>query len=120
LCRNSGGNNPNRFQILYLLPGFLIANDFQHKGKCYGGRGVRTKAEARAARERRRKEVKSIKPISKLLRHKNTRTTEIYLHSIDDATREAMRSLEGQFLAKTTTQSHYQNEDEKIKNDITY
>jgi integrase len=62
----------------------------------------------------------STKTISKLLRHKNTRTTEIYLHSIDDAAREAMRSVEGQFLAETTTRSHYQNEDEKIKSDVNH
>jgi integrase len=62
----------------------------------------------------------STKTVQKLLRHKHHRTTEIYLHSIDDAAREAMRSLEGQFLVKTTTQSHYQNEDEKIKNDVSY
>jgi integrase len=62
----------------------------------------------------------STKTISKLLRHKNTRTTEIYLHSIDDAAREAMRSVEGQFFGKTTTRSHYQNGNEKIKKDVTY
>jgi integrase len=60
----------------------------------------------------------STKTISKLLRHKNTRTTEIYLHSIDEAAREAMRSVEGEFSAKTTTQSHYQKEGEKIKNGV--
>ena len=62
----------------------------------------------------------STKTISKLLRHKNTRTTEIYLHSIDGAAREAMRSVEGEFSVKTTTQSHYQNGDEKIKNGASY
>jgi integrase len=62
----------------------------------------------------------STKTISKLLRHKNTRTTEIYLHSIDEAAREAMRSIEGEFSVKTTTQSHYQNEGEKIKNGVSY
>jgi len=60
----------------------------------------------------------STKTISKLLRHKNTRTTEIYLHSIDKAAREAMRSLEGEFSVKTTTQSHYQNENEKIRGSV--
>jgi hypothetical protein len=62
----------------------------------------------------------STKTISKLLRHKNTRTTEIYLHSIDEAAREAMRSIEGEFSDKTTTQIHYQDGDKKIKNYVTY
>jgi integrase len=61
----------------------------------------------------------STKTISKLLRHKNTRTTEIYLHSIEEAAREAMRSVEGEFSVKTTTQSHYQNEVGKIGNGAT-
>ena len=39
------------------------AYDFQYKGKRYGEWGFKTKAEARSARERRRKEIKSIKPI---------------------------------------------------------
>ena len=60
----------------------------------------------------------STKTISKLLRHKNTRTTEIYLHSIDEAAREAMRSLEGELLVKTTTQNHYQNEGEKMRSGV--
>lgn len=58
--------------------------------------------------------------VQKLLRHKHHRTTEIYLHSIDNAVRETMRSVEGQFLAKTTTQNHYQNEEEKIRKDVRY
>ena len=41
------------------------AYDFQHKGKRYGGRGFRTKAEARAAREKRRREIQESKPIQK-------------------------------------------------------
>jgi integrase len=62
----------------------------------------------------------STKTVQKLLRHKHHRTTEIYLHSIDNAAREAMRSVEGQFLVKTTTQNHYQNEKEKIRKDVNY
>jgi integrase len=62
----------------------------------------------------------STKTVQKLLRHKHHRTTEIYLHSIDNATREAMRSIEGQFLVKTTTQNHNQNEEEKIRGDVNY
>jgi len=62
----------------------------------------------------------STKTVQKLLRHKHHRTTEIYLHSIDNAAREAMRSIEGQFLVKTTTQNHNQNEEEKIRKDVNY
>ena len=62
----------------------------------------------------------STKTVQKLLRHKNHRTTEIYLHSIDEAAREAMRLVEGEFSAETTTQIHYQNGDEKIKNGVSY
>jgi integrase len=62
----------------------------------------------------------STKTVQKLLRHKNHRTTELYLHSIDEAAREAMRLVEGQFSAETTTQNHYQNEDEKNKKAVTY
>lgn len=62
----------------------------------------------------------STKTVQKLLRHKHHRTTEIYLHSIDNAAREAMKSIEGQFLVKTTTQNHNQNEEEKIRKDINY
>lgn len=35
---------------------------FQYRKKTYGGRGFKTKAEARAAREERRKEVKLVMP----------------------------------------------------------
>jgi len=38
--------------------------------------------------------------ISKLLRHKSIRTTEIYLHSVDESQRSAMVSLEGKFTSK--------------------
>ena len=62
----------------------------------------------------------STKTVQKLLRHKHHRTTEIYLHSIDEQVREAMRLVEGEFSVKTTTRSHYQNEDEKIRNSVNY
>jgi len=40
------------------------------------------------------------KAVSGLLRHKNLRTTEIYLHSIDESQRSAMDGLEGKFAPK--------------------
>ena len=40
------------------------------------------------------------KAISSLLRHKNLRTTEIYLHSIDGSDRSAVESIEGKFAPK--------------------
>lgn len=57
----------------------------------------------------------STKTIQKLLRHKNHRTTEIYLHSIDEQVREAMRMVEGVFSTKTTTETHNQNQTEEIQ-----
>jgi hypothetical protein len=48
----------------------------------------------------------STKTVQKLLRHKNHRTTEIYLHSIDESAREAMRLVEGEFSAEIT-RSHF-------------
>ena len=42
------------------------------------------------------------KAVSGLLRHKNLRTTEIYLHSIDESQRSAMDGLEGKFAPKKT------------------
>ncbi|MFA5323346.1 MAG: tyrosine-type recombinase/integrase [Smithella sp.] len=48
--------------------------------------------------------------VSKLLRHKNLRTTEIYLHSLDESQRLAMEKIEGKFTSKNenplTTPSH--------------
>lgn len=49
----------------------------------------------------RRPEV-GTKAVSGLLRHKNLRTTEIYLHSIDESQRSAMDGLEGKFAPKKT------------------
>ncbi len=43
------------------------------------------------------KEKASTQAVSKLLRHKNLRTTEIYLHSIDESQRIAMTGIEGKF-----------------------
>ena len=40
------------------------------------------------------------KAVSGLLRHKNLRTTEIYLHSIDESHRAAVVQIEGKFSPK--------------------
>jgi len=37
--------------------------------------------------------------VSKLLRHKNLRTTVIYLHSLDEIQRSAMTNIEGKFTS---------------------
>lgn len=55
----------------------------------------------------------STKTVQKLLRHKNLRTTELYLHSIDEQARRALASLEGVFSTKTTTKTHNQDESEE-------
>jgi integrase len=50
----------------------------------------------------------SLPVISKLLRHKNLQTTEIYLQAIDPRFRETMRLLEGNvisFLSETVTEN---------------
>ncbi len=41
-----------------------------------------------------------IKAVSGLLRHKNLRTTEIYLHSIDEGQRIAIDKIQGKFTRK--------------------
>jgi integrase len=41
-----------------------------------------------------------IKAVSGLLRHKNLRTTEIYLHSIDEGQRIAIDKIQGKFTSK--------------------
>jgi integrase len=38
-----------------------------------------------------------VKAVSGLLRHKNLRTTEIYLHSIDEGQRVAIEKIQGKF-----------------------
>ena len=45
------------------------------------------------------KEKVSLKTISKTLRHKNLKTTEIYLRSIDGQQKEALTKIEGKFVA---------------------
>ena len=55
-----------------------------------------------------KKKVGSSRVISKLLRHKNLQTTEIYLQAIDPRFRETMRLLEGNvisFLSETLTEN---------------
>jgi len=42
----------------------------------------------------------STKTLQRLLRHKELRTTEIYLHLVDEAVRDAMSSVEGIFVDK--------------------
>lgn len=44
----------------------------------------------------------SLKTVSGLLRHKNVRTTEIYLHSLDNSHLEATSKIEGIFTSKMT------------------
>lgn len=51
------------------------------------------------------KEKISLKAISGLLRHKSLKTTEIYLHSIDESAREAMTRVEGKFTSNPS-ESH--------------
>jgi integrase len=48
------------------------------------------------------KEKTGLKVISGLLRHKTLKTTEIYLHSIDESQRSAMGQIEGKFTPKNT------------------
>jgi integrase len=45
-----------------------------------------------------------LKSVSKLLRHKNLKTTEIYIHSIDESVRQATTKIEGKFTPKMTNQ----------------
>lgn len=43
----------------------------------------------------------SLKTLQMLLRHRNAKTTEIYVHSIDESVRDAMTGIEGKFTPKT-------------------
>jgi len=43
----------------------------------------------------------SLKTVSKLLRHKNLKTTEIYIHSIDESVRLTTTKIQGKFTPKT-------------------
>jgi integrase len=46
------------------------------------------------------KEKVPLKALSKLLRHTNMRTTEIYIHSVDESVRLASTRMEGKFTPK--------------------
>jgi integrase len=48
----------------------------------------------------------SLKSVSNLLRHKNLKTTEIYIHSIDESVRATMTGIEGKFTPKTEKPIH--------------
>lgn len=43
----------------------------------------------------------SLKSVSRLLRHKTLKTTEIYVHSIEESVRSTMGSVEGKFTLKS-------------------
>ncbi len=51
------------------------------------------------------KEKVSMPTISRLLRHKSLRTTELYLQRVDQGLRDVMARLENQNLLKTPTQN---------------
>ena len=55
----------------------------------------------------------SLKTASGMLRHKNLRTTEIYLHHLDPSHRDAMLAINGEFGLKNTKE---QPEEATIKN----
>ena len=48
------------------------------------------------------REKQSTKSVQRLLRHKEQRTTEIYLHSVDESQRAAMKTVEGRFASTAT------------------
>ncbi len=48
--------------------------------------------------------------IQKILGHKNRATIEIYLHSIGNAERDAIKMLDTQFMRKSHTDSHTEAE----------
>lgn len=56
----------------------------------------------------------SLSAISKLLRHKEKRTTEIYLHSIDESARAAMSQVEEAFTPKSANLTS-KNQDPHLK-----
>jgi len=39
----------------------------------------------------------SLKTLQKLLRHRSAKTTELYVHSVDESVRAAMTEIEGEF-----------------------
>lgn len=57
------------------------------------------------------KEKISLLAISKLLRHKKVRTTEIYLHSLDESVRVAMGQIQGKFRKPHTEPAHIKEEE---------
>jgi len=48
----------------------------------------------------------SLKTVSKLLRHKNLKTTEIYIHSIDESVRLTTTNIQGKFTPRNTNPVH--------------
>lgn len=48
--------------------------------------------------------------IQRILGHENRATTEIYLHSIGNAERDAIKTLDTQFMRKSHTESHTEAE----------
>lgn len=44
----------------------------------------------------------SLKTLQKLLRHRNAKTTELYVHSVDESIRAAMTGIEGEFTPDLT------------------
>lgn len=46
----------------------------------------------------------SLKTVSSLLRHKNLKTTEIYLHTIGEGQRDSLTGIEGKFTLKNSDQ----------------
>ena len=77
-------------------PGVKKLKDY--KGPVFGFHALRHFMASYLADKKKR----STKTLQRLLRHKELRTTEIYLHSVDEAIREAMDSLEGMFMDKGT------------------
>ena len=51
------------------------------------------------------KKKRVLKTVSKLLRHENLKTTEIYLHSIDGQAEEAVQAVEGEFTMNSVAGS---------------
>lgn len=49
------------------------------------------------------------KTLQKLLRHKSQRTTEIYLHEIDNAQKSVLEAIEGRFSEETVEELSYKN-----------
>lgn len=56
------------------------------------------------------KKKRSTKTMQKILRHKEQRTTEIYLHSVDESVRSAMNAIEGEFSAELDSNIRFSSE----------